>query len=70
MRLHLDPNLFEQVFGKPLLPPNLPLVGDRLLAITQIIETLEQAAETCFNINLQTQPLTTSEWRNILTQIE
>lgn len=70
MRLNPDADLFEKVFGKTLMRPQLPLATDRNAVVNQAIDTLQQTAQSCFNINLQTQPLTSSEWRNILAQIE
>lgn len=66
MRLQPDVSLFSQVFGEQLIPVNLPLseVGNN--AIATVIEALSAAACRCFGIDLEVQPLSDREWREIL----
>ena len=60
MQLTTDPGLFHQVFGTALAsfctkPPDL------------VITALSAAAQDCFGIQLQTEPLNPAEWAAILT---
>ncbi|MBW4464439.1 MAG: lipoate--protein ligase family protein [Pegethrix bostrychoides GSE-TBD4-15B] len=60
MRLAPDLKLFRQVFGTEMSDCPLP-TSDR------VIEALTQAAQICFGIRLQTNPLTQAEWQDIST---
>jgi lipoate-protein ligase A len=66
IRLAPDPLLFQQVFGVPLEPIDLPpgLIQSEL--IPTVIDALTKAASDCFGIQLVTQPLSKAEWRSIL----
>ncbi|NEQ23932.1 MAG: lipoate--protein ligase family protein [Microcoleus sp. SIO2G3] len=69
MRLEPDTQLFNQVFGEEsLLPINLPIPqrGDAL--IQRVVDTLTNAAATCFGIQLVRKPLLDEEWQAILAQ--
>lgn len=61
MRLNTDAALYRQIFAAELAPLELP-VQDSL----QIIKSLSAAAQTCFNMQLESQPLTSLEWEQIL----
>lgn len=68
MRLEPDGGLFDRVFDNeaanlPKLP--LPMRGEAL--IQTVVETLIQAASYCFDIHLEPQPLTQTEWCEIQT---
>lgn len=81
MRLYPNPALFEQVFGVPLEPMQLPETGstpDKTrslppivdLSIANIVEALTTAACECFGIELVVQPLSEQEWAAIREKIE
>jgi lipoate-protein ligase A len=66
IRLQPDAELFTQVFGAESftsiqLPPNLSL--------DQIIAALITAASDCFAMQIEVQPLSQSEWEEILAQV-
>lgn len=65
MRLQPDLDFFCEVFGEQLIPVNLPLceVGNDL--IQTVVEVLSAAACRCFEIDLEVQPLSEEEWREI-----
>lgn len=76
MMLNPDPELYAQVFGQSFgASPTWarePCEGDQPLAPAlqrpsqdRIIAALTTAAETCFGIELQTQPISASEWELI-----
>lgn len=58
MRLAPDLELFRQVFGTEVADFPLP-------ASDRVVEALTQAAQSCFGIQLQTNPLTQAEWQDI-----
>lgn len=61
MRLAPNRELFGQVFGEEIYQPiNLPLVEP-----TAVVEALTTAASNCFNIQLEVQPLSATEWEAI-----
>ncbi len=65
MRLQPDAELFTQVFGTESftcvqLPQNLD--------VEKIMTALMRAAEDCFDVQLEVQPLSVSEWEAILAQ--
>ncbi|NJO78416.1 MAG: lipoate--protein ligase family protein [Cyanobacteria bacterium RM1_2_2] len=66
IRLTTDPFLFHQVFATELLPLHLSLPLPQTEAT--IINALTAAAANCFNIQLTPQPLSESEWQQILSQ--
>ena len=66
IRLTPDPLLFQQVFGVPLEPINLPPGLIQSEPIPTVIDALTKAASDCFGIQLVTQPLSKTEWRSIL----
>ncbi|MGG6270449.1 lipoate--protein ligase family protein [Leptolyngbya sp. AN03gr2] len=59
MQIQSDAQLFEQVFGQKM--EFLKVES----SIDKIINTLIQSARDCFEIDLQTEPLTESEWQEI-----
>lgn len=63
--LNPDPNLFEKVFNSS--PPRveLPFSNFNSEEICLIINTLVKSACQCFNIDLVSQPLAESEWKEI-----
>ncbi|NJL37972.1 MAG: lipoate--protein ligase family protein [Leptolyngbyaceae cyanobacterium SM1_4_3] len=61
MRLNPDPDLFKQVFGVELEAIALPFYSKET-----IIEALTTAAQRCFNLHLTPQPLSETEWQEIL----
>ncbi|MBW4618478.1 MAG: lipoate--protein ligase family protein [Cyanosarcina radialis HA8281-LM2] len=58
MRLTPDVNLLERVFGEASLP--VPRID---IAIDTIVDTLAQAAASCFEVQLVTNPLSEAEWQ-------
>lgn len=64
IRLTPDPTLFRQVFATELPPLHLPSP----LSETTIITALTAAAAACFKIQLVPQPLSESEWQEILSR--
>ncbi len=62
MPLHLDPDLFEQVFGTRPVLPDLP---ERLQDPETVMAALVRSAQDCFAIEFQVQPLRESEWQQI-----
>lgn len=66
MRLGVDEGLFTQVFAEPAPTINLPLdlQGDAL--VSAAIEALVQAAKQCFEVEFGVEPLSESEWQEIL----
>ncbi|MGH8000628.1 MAG: lipoate--protein ligase family protein [Brasilonema sp.] len=64
IRLQPDAELFTQVFGEESFTPvQLP----QNLDIEKIMAALMRAAEDCFGMQLEVQPLTEDEWEAILT---
>lgn len=63
IRLTPDPTLFQQVFGIEMEPLNLPAIST-----TDLIAKLTEAAQQCFGVEFQAQPLTDAEWQAILQQ--
>lgn len=64
----LDPNseLWQQVFQSPGPPPNQAQAAlHNGLTRSQIIASLTQAAQDCFEVQLISQPLTQQEWGEI-----
>ena len=59
MLLNPDPDLFAQVFGR-FSPHSINLSHE------MIIESLITSAEACFGVKLINQPLSETEWQNIL----
>jgi lipoate-protein ligase A len=70
MRLSPDATLFEQVFGEAAEPVKLPInqQGDTL--VPTVVEALTVAASDCFGVEMLVQPLSESEWQEILAQPE
>jgi lipoate-protein ligase A len=68
MQIGGDRELYQRIFGEPLNPPTLPWQNAPESHISEIITVLSTAACDCFNINLQSQPLTTAEWQAIASQ--
>jgi lipoate-protein ligase A len=64
MTLFPDRRLYRQVFGVDAPPPILPTT-DTEGVITTLIATLQTAAQDCFGIHLQPQPITDPEKRAI-----
>ncbi len=65
MILSSDPDLFTKVFNRPFPRLNqFPFESEEL--IPKLIKTLTEAAKTCFNMELVTQPLSKNEWQQIL----
>jgi lipoate-protein ligase A len=62
MRLNPDPDLFKQVFGVEMQAIALPFNRSR----ETIIEALTASARQCFDIQLTSQPVTETEWQEIL----
>lgn len=58
MRLRSDANLVAEVFGAASLP--VPQID---IAIATIVDTLTQAAASCFDMQLVTNPLSEAEWQ-------
>ncbi|MCY7322955.1 MAG: lipoate--protein ligase family protein, partial [Phormidesmis sp. CAN_BIN36] len=66
MRLEPDGGLFDRVFDNESANlPNLPLSIRGETLIQTVIEALIQAASHCFDIHLESQPLTEKEWHEI-----
>ncbi|MBE9159397.1 lipoate--protein ligase family protein [Nodosilinea sp. LEGE 06152] len=64
--LMTNAELWQQVFQTPAPPANqAQLAMHQELTISQIIESLTQAAENCFDCQLIPQPLTEPEWTEI-----
>jgi lipoate-protein ligase A len=61
IRLQPDASLFQQVFGVEFVPSSL-LQSNPIPPLDQIVEALKQSAATWFGVELQEQPLSTSEW--------
>lgn len=61
IQLNPDPVLYETVFATPCPRSSLPD-----LPIETITQALLAAAQTCFQMQAQRQPLTPNEWRMIL----
>ncbi len=70
MPLLQDSELFYQVFGTPLQAIALPLSerGDALIQV--VAGALAQAAADCFGVELVENPLSESEWEEILRTAE
>jgi len=65
IRLQPDPELFAEVFGtESFAPVQLPQKPD----IEKIIAALIAAAEDCFDMQIEVQPLSEFEWEGILAQ--
>jgi lipoate-protein ligase A len=64
MRLQPDANLFQQVFGIPLPLPSL-LQSNSMPSVNEVVAALKQSAADWFEVKLQEQPLSTSEWQAI-----
>jgi lipoate-protein ligase A len=71
MRLSTNSDLFEQIFHQQA-PANLLNLNPKLenRSISEIVETLLQAARNCFQIELQEQPISTAEWQDIFAHFE
>ena len=68
MMLSTSPDLFTQVFAQSSPCNLLELIpGSQEQSIARIIEALTQAASLCFKIKLIEQPLSKSEWQDIVT---
>ena len=68
MRLEPDRELFDRAFGNESANlPKLPLSMRGEALIQTAIEALVQAASHCFDIRLESQPLTETEWHMIQT---
>ncbi len=66
MGLATNSALWQQVFQTPAAPPSeVQIAVQHGLALTQIISSLTQAAETCFERQFIPQPLTQREWAEI-----
>ena len=62
MRLNPDRELFDQVFGNESVNfPNLPPIMQREALVPTLVETLIQSASHCFDIHLESRPLTEIE---------
>lgn len=64
----LEPNaeLWQRVFQTPAPPPNQAQIAMRHgLSTDQVITSLTQAAQNCFDCQLIPQPLSSAEWRDI-----
>ncbi|MGK7891325.1 MAG: biotin/lipoate A/B protein ligase family protein [Leptolyngbyaceae cyanobacterium] len=68
IRLCPDPDLFEQVFGKPLGRSPLWTAQPPPLTVSAVTQALTQAASEQFKAHLVEQPLTPSEWQQALAQ--
>ena len=67
IRMNPDLDLFSQVFGEQL---SLPPQSISELPISTIIKSLTDAAEAHFQIRFEPQPLSDSEWAQIMTRLE
>jgi len=67
MVLHPDPSLFSRVFGTES-DRNIQL--PKHLSINNIITALVTAAQDCFSMNLQVQPLSQEEWEELRVKSE
>ncbi len=65
IRLHPDAELFTQVFGTESFTP---VQLSQKLDTEKIIAALITAAEDCFDMHLEVQPLSQFEWETILAQ--
>jgi lipoate-protein ligase A len=64
--LDSDPELWQRVFQAPGPPPNqAQLAMQNGLTLSQIIASLTQAAQNCFETQLISQPLTHQEWGEV-----
>lgn len=71
IRLEPDAMLFAQVFGAESFKPiRLPLVQQGEALIQIVTEALVTAAEHCFGMQLALQPLSETEWEQILNRSE
>lgn len=68
MQLQPDVALFQQVFGIEPTLPTLPLDLPREKLLDCVMQALMVAAETCFEMELQVQPLSETEWYAIHDQ--
>ncbi|MFB2919417.1 lipoate--protein ligase family protein [Aerosakkonema funiforme] len=69
IRLQQDPILFAQVFETAIPPPiDIPIIQRAEAPIQIVVEELIAAAERCFQVELQMQPLSELEWQAILEQ--
>ncbi len=68
IRLEPDADLFSQVFGESFTPVQLFTHQGEVL-IQTVIEALVSAANSCFDIQLAVQPLSHSEWKEILAEL-
>jgi lipoate-protein ligase A len=59
MMVNTDPTLYTDVFGE-IAPPKIKI------SFNHIIETLTETAKNCFEIDLSIEPLSDSEWKQIL----
>ena len=62
MRLNPDLDLFELVFGESISSPPAPILQ---LTVLQIIDILTKAAQDCFQVKFEIQPLSDREWAQI-----
>jgi lipoate---protein ligase len=65
MRLEPDAELFDRVFNEPQDLPTLPRSLKTHDLIQTVIDALIPAAKQCFEISLESQPLTATEWKAI-----
>jgi lipoate-protein ligase A len=65
IRLEPDPELFSEVFGIHPKAIALPITAHGESLIVQVTEALSAAAEDCFGVHLEVQPLSSSEWTAI-----
>ncbi|MBD2185140.1 lipoate--protein ligase family protein [Planktothrix sp. FACHB-1355] len=69
IRLHPDRTLFAQVFETAVPPPiDIPIIQRAEAPIQIVVEELIAAAERCFQVEFQMQPLSELEFHAILAQ--
>lgn len=69
IRLEPDTALFTQVFGINTQPIALPTITRGESLIIKVTEALCAAAEDCFGVSLDVQPLSTDEWSAIRREL-
>ena len=69
IRLEPDADLFTQVFGAEAFSPVQPFTQQGEILIQTVIEALVSAANSCFSIQLDVQPLSQFEWKAILAEL-
>ncbi len=67
MLLNGDRQLYETIFAQPVPWSQGLSEGSRPQSLTDILVTLTQAAEACFQAEMSLEPLTSQEWRQIKT---